>query len=248
MASERSGKEMKAGARLRVMWHALLFSIGFSTLFIIMGATTGLVGRFFIDYRFILQRVAGAFIVMIGIYMTGILEKAGLPGVRGFDVTRFKLAGPLGSILVGFIFSFSCIGCIGPVFGAILALALTQSSLTGFLMSVAFSLGLALPLLVIALFISALLPVLIKVNKYLDVIQKSAGIFLILFGLAVLTGWISSMTAWLAPLAVQQTGLGTVSIPLAFIGGVVSLFSPCFFPLIPAYLSFLSGVSVVNSD
>lgn len=239
---------MKAQARLRVMWHALLFSIGFSILFIILGATAGLVGRLFINYRFAMQRTAGVFIILIGLYMTGILDRLGLPGIKSFDITRFKTAGAFGSVITGFIFSFTCIGCIGPVFGAILALALTESPLTGFLMSLAFSLGLAVPLLVIALFISVLLPVLVKINKNLDLIHKVAGIFLIFFGLLVVTGWLSRMVVWISPLTFEATGFKTVSIPLSFLGGMVSLFSPCFFPLIPAYLSYLSGVSVLDTE
>ncbi len=237
---------MKAQARLRVMWHALLFSIGFSILFVILGATAGFVGRLFLNYRFVMQRVAGIFIILIGLYMAGVFEHLGFRGIGGFDLTKHQIKGAFGSIFTGFIFSFSCIGCIGPVFGAILALALTETPLTGFLMSLAFSLGLAIPLLVIALFISALLPVLVKINKHLDLIHKIAGVFLIFFGVATLMGLLARMTAWITPYAAQTSGFQTASIPLAFVGGIVSLFSPCFFPLLPAYLSYLSGVSVTD--
>lgn len=230
----------------RVFKHAILFSAGFTAVFILIGVSAGALSRVLILNRSLLLKLAGSVIVFFGLYMTGALRALGVPYLKTFDISRVKAQGYAGAFVIGVAFSFSSVICIGPVFGSILVLAATGTVLNSLLLSAFYALGLALPFLVVSAAVGALAPYLVKMNRHLGAIQKIGGGLLMVFGALVFTGWLDLIIAKIAPFAYTARGVSTVTLPVAFAGGVLSFFSPCFFPLIPAYLSYISGVSVLE--
>ncbi len=232
--------------RFEILVHAVLFSIGFTFVFMLLGMTAGAVGRFLVIYRIVVLRIAGIVLILFGLFMAGAFTTLGLPSLKTVDLSRLRFSGYFGSLIIGVAFSITSVICIGPVFGAVLALALSGTFLNSIMLSLAYSLGIAIPFLVVAAGIGFLAPYLKKMNKHLGVIQKIGGTILVVFGVLVLTGWLEYLTVFITPLSMTGGGIGVVSIPVAFMGGIMSFFSPCFFPLIPAYLSYMSGISVIE--
>jgi cytochrome c-type biogenesis protein len=131
--------------RWRVVGNALAFIMGFSLVFISLGASVSLLASFFLGYRGLIRILGGIFILAVGIYLLGFFKLPALD--RYFQVhLRDKPAGYLGSALVGMTFGAAWIPCVGPILGAILTLAATSSEVgTGIFYLATYAAGLAVP-------------------------------------------------------------------------------------------------------
>lgn len=164
--------------------------------------------------------------------------------------------GYLSSALMGVFFSAGWIPCVGPVLAAIYFLASdTQTVAQGALLLLVYSLGLGIPFLVTGAAFSTMTGWLRRMNRRLGLVSKITGIFLIVVGvllfndrLALIANFfVARFGTGLASLELGGAGVSAaVSIPLAFLAGLLSFLSPCVLPLIPAYIGYLSGTAVAG--
>lgn len=183
--------------RLKIFLNGLFFVIGFSAVFIILGTLAGLAGKTLGQYRFWLSRAGGILIIIFGLSMIGVLKIPILNKERKIRIPSiFKLGLPLNSFILGTTFAFGWTPCVGPILGAILALAAISTTVgQGAILLLVFSLGLAIPFLIIALAIGWTSQYLLKISKYLNIISFISGAFLIFFGTLLLT---NKMAIWIS--------------------------------------------------
>lgn len=188
-------------ARVRIFLSALFFVLGFTLIFSLFGVSAGALGRLFIPYKTLMVRISGIIVIIFGLYMVGAFRLLGLPYLKSLDLSRMRVSGYLGSLLVGAAFSFGYIPCIGPILGAILVLASTTGkAVIGGLLLAIYSVGFGLPFLIVALGISLFTPLLRRLNKIAGIVYIVAGVLLIIFGILVLTGLMTVITSRLGRL------------------------------------------------
>ena len=125
------------------MGNALAFVLGFSIAFVALGASASLLGRLLLGYQDVVRVAGGVFILVVGVYLTGLFRVATLERYAQVNL-RGKPAGYLGSVLVGLTFAVAWIPCVGPILGAILTLAGTTGEVyRGMLLLSAYAAGLA---------------------------------------------------------------------------------------------------------
>ena len=175
-----------------VIGPALLFVAGFATVFTALGASASVLGSFLTDYREVLERVAGALVIALGVLMLGIIKVPWLYGEARVDMGKARSFGKGAAFVMGAAFAFGWTPCVGPVLGAILALAGTTASAgQGAALLLVYSLGLGLPFIATALLFGTMSPLLSRVQRHSLLINRIAGSLLIAVGLLILTGRLS---------------------------------------------------------
>ncbi|MBI2459749.1 MAG: sulfite exporter TauE/SafE family protein [Parcubacteria group bacterium] len=185
-------------ARQKIFLNGLLYVMGFSLVFIILGSLFGLGGGALIKYRLWLSRLGGLFIIFFGLFMLGILKLPFLNTEKHLSRIKFlKPGNPASSLLFGATFAFGWTPCVGPILGSILLLAAARATIGqgAFLLAV-FSLGLATPFLLIAASIGSASAYLAKLNKYLNLVSIVGGVFLIFLGVLLLTNNLNIWTSY----------------------------------------------------
>ena len=184
---ELSDTEGKAKLRWATVFHSLLFIIGFSTIFILMGASASYLGQLLSRYQYWMMKGGGVLIIILGIHFTGIINIPFLQMEKRFEF-RKKPLGYLGSFLVGIIFAAGWTPCIGPILSTILIYASTAKSFTtGVLLLTAYSMGLGVPFIISSLAFNSFLSAFEKIKRYMRVITIVSGFFLIIIGILFLT-------------------------------------------------------------
>lgn len=178
--------------------HALFFVIGFTLIFLALGATATALGRFLQYNQVWLERVGGLLIVAFGLYLLGAFNWGPLARERRVHL-QDKPVGYLGSLLVGLAFGAGWTPCIGPILGSILAYTSSQTTdLTqGILLLFAYSLGLAIPFLIAALAVAKFIDWFKKYRRFMPFVTKVAGGILVGVGLLLVTGYFSILANWL---------------------------------------------------
>jgi cytochrome c-type biogenesis protein len=186
------------GGRRRVaLGHALLFVLGFSLVFVLLGASATALGRALNYYQLWLQRVGGVLIILFGLVCLGVIKVGFLSQERRVQVEQ-KPVGYLGSALVGMAFGAGWTPCIGPVLGAILGLAATSHDLgRGMLLLAAYSAGLAVPFLIAAVALDSFLGWFQRFRRYLPWVMRVTGVLLIFVGVLMVTGEFTRLAGWL---------------------------------------------------
>lgn len=175
--------------------HSLMFILGFSLVFVLMGASASLVGKILLKYQVWVARIGGAFIVLLGIQFTGLINLNFLQKERKLHLKK-KPRGYLGSSLVGVAFAAGWTPCIGPILASILFYASTTNSmLSGIALLAVYSLGLALPFFLVSLGLEAFLERYQKLRRHLRLISIISGIFLIAIGILLMTNYFLILTA-----------------------------------------------------
>jgi cytochrome c-type biogenesis protein len=188
--------EMSGRRRVAVV-HALLFVLGFSLVFVLLGASATALGRALNYYQVWLQRIGGGLIIAFGLVCLGVIKAGFLRQERRVQVEQ-KPVGYLGSALVGMAFGAGWTPCIGPVLGAILGLAATAQDLArGMLLLAAYSAGLAVPFLVAAVALDSFLGWFQGFRRYLPWVMRVSGILLIFVGVLLVTGEFTRLAGWL---------------------------------------------------
>ncbi len=193
-----SPREMSEGGASsgRVMGNALAFVLGFSIAFVALGASASLLGRLLLGYQDVVRVVGGLFILVVGVYLTGLFRVATLERYAQFNL-RSKPAGYLGSVLVGLTFAVAWIPCVGPILGAILTLAGTSGEVyRGMLLLSAYAAGLGLPLLLSALAMNQFFRVSRALGSWLPAIHAAAGLLLVAVGLLLVTDNMTAVNAY----------------------------------------------------
>ena len=186
-------------ARRKIFLNGLLFIIGFSAVFILMGTLIGFVGaQFLAPYRFWLGRIGGVFVIIFGLFMLNVLKIPFLAREAKFGVpTIFERGKPVNSLILGSAFAFGWTPCVGPILGSVLLLASTSATaLQGGLLLTTFSGGLAIPFLLIAIGIGSASQYIQNISRYLNAVSIIGGIFLIFLGLLIVTGNIGLLTSY----------------------------------------------------
>ena len=180
----------------RVVLNSLAFIIGFSLVFISLGASASLLGGLFLSYRNAIRIVGGIFIVLVGLYLVGAFKVAALERYLQFDL-KDKPAGYLGSVLVGITFAVAWTPCVGPILGATLALASTSGEVSRgtFLLS-SYAAGLALPFFLSALAINSFLQFSQRMRRHIKAIHVAGGILLIIAGILLITDYMTLLNAY----------------------------------------------------
>jgi cytochrome c-type biogenesis protein len=185
------------GAWGRVVLGAVCFVLGFSTVFVGLGAGASMFGQFIQVYKYELSMIAGGVIILFGLHFLGLLH---IPFLLSDKRYRAKIQGAsyLGAYVLGLAFAFGWTPCIGPILAAVLTLAASEGSLgTGVRMLAVYSLGLGIPFVLAAVAIRPFLGFMQRFRDHLSKVEKVMGVLLILTGIAFLTGSIAWIGQWL---------------------------------------------------
>ena len=182
--------------RQKVVLSSLFFVLGFSMVFIALGASFGLFGRFFASHQQIIKIIAGLIIIFFGLYIAGIFKVPFFMKSKELVPLKSKPAGYVGSTLIGISFGTAWTPCIGPILGAILTLAASTRGMSGgMILLTAYSMGLAIPFILAAWGIGSFLNAIRKYGRFLHGIQITGGIILIIVGLLIVTGYFNVLNS-----------------------------------------------------
>ncbi len=181
----------------REIFTAMIFVLGFTTVFVALGAGASAIGGYVRAYSDILSTIAGVAIIVMGLHFLGLLKIPLLHSTLRLDVSR-KPVGLWGAYVMGLAFAFGWTPCIGPVLAAILAVAASEQTVTkGASLLAVYSLGLGIPFVLAAFMLGPFVRLLARVRSKLGFVEKLMGGLLVLTGIAFLTGSMSRMSYWL---------------------------------------------------
>jgi cytochrome c-type biogenesis protein len=191
-------KSAQAQLMRRVMINSVGFIIGFSVVFIALGAAATVVGQVLGVYKHTLARMAGFVIIVFGLHLTGILKikalytDARLHSVKGSSTL-------MGAFVIGLAFAFGWTPCLGPVLTTILTIAGEQDSIVkGIALLAVYSLGLAMPFLLFALFIERCLKLYGRFRPLMHAVEVLSGIVMIALGVLLVIGRFTLISSWLS--------------------------------------------------
>ena len=186
-------------ARRRVLVASLAFILGFSLVFVALGATASAAGQFLIGRLPILSRVAGAVVILFGLHTMGILRIEWLYQTKQVQ-TRRKPAGFFGALLVGAAFAFGWTPCLGPILAGILAIGASRETVGAAVRLLAvYSLGLGVPFLLTGLAINRFFGTMARIRKHYHAIEMTSGGLLVVIGLLIFTNRFTVIAQWLSP-------------------------------------------------
>jgi len=173
------------------------FILGFSAVFIALGASSSAIGRFLFEYQEWIRIIGGIVIIVFGLFVAGFLRIGFLTRDKKLHLSG-KPAGYIGTFIVGMTFAAGWTPCIGPILGTILLYASSKASaLYGFKLLAVYSLGLAIPFFVSSLAINSFLSYSKRLQRYMRVIMVISGLLLIIFGIMLLTNRIRELSGLL---------------------------------------------------
>ncbi|OQY24788.1 MAG: hypothetical protein B6I34_03220 [Anaerolineaceae bacterium 4572_32.1] len=177
--------------RLETFLHALFFVLGFSTIFVALGATASFVGQLLNQHIYTLQKIGGLVIIVFGLHTMGAIKIPFLYREARAEMKARSELGYLSSFLIGLVFAAGWTPCVGTVLSAIFFLAAdTQTAGQGMMLLAAYSLGLGLPFLLVGGAFETISPWLRKLNRHLNLVSIISGIFLVAVGLAIFFDWL----------------------------------------------------------
>jgi cytochrome c-type biogenesis protein len=182
--------------RIAVVSMSLTFVLGFSTVFVALGASATALSKLLLTYQQEANLIGGAIVIVFGLFMTGLIN----PRWLHLDVRlvhRFNARlGPLATYALGMAFAFGWTPCIGPILGSILTISASSTRVDGIALLSIYSLGLGAPFLLSALFINHFLAHLKRLRRWSRAIHLGAGVILIFMGLAMITGQLAALSYW----------------------------------------------------
>ena len=190
-------KSRTSSTVMKIFFSALAFVMGFSVVFILLGASATLLGEKLSEYFDILKYPAGAIIILMGLHFLGIFRIGFLYKQAKIDVEK-KPAGLIGSFFVGLAFAFGWTPCVGPVLSTILFVAGAEESASqGAALLAAYSAGIGIPFLLAAVFASAFMSFMKKFAKHLSTVEKIMGVMLVITGILIMTGYMQEIGLFL---------------------------------------------------
>ena len=176
-------------ARRTALVHSLLFILGFTLIFMALGATATVFGRVLLTQRYLLSRIGGVLVIVFGLYLLGVLNITAFARERRFHLAN-KPMGYLGTVIVGIAFAAGWSPCIGPILGAILTYTASTADLQrGLVLLLAYSMGLAVPFIVAALAVERFLTVFQSLKQQMVWVNRIAGALLICIGVLMVTNY-----------------------------------------------------------
>jgi cytochrome c-type biogenesis protein len=187
----------------------LWFVLGFTVVFVALGATASALGAFLVAWKPFLERLAGAVAIVLGIILLDVIPLPFLHGGPLVDPAVVKRFGGAASFTLGLIFPFAIGPCSGPIYGAIVLMAANARSLgAGAALLAVYAAGLAVPFVVFGLAFGALAGRLVFLNRHARMVNRVAGAVLIVFGVLVMTNLLQYLEVWASqvlPFAVPLT-------------------------------------------
>jgi len=188
--------EASSASRGAVMISALMFVLGFSTVFVALGASASLIGTLIRAWSAELSIVAGIVIIVMGLHFLG-LTRIGLL-MREGRLSIPKPVGLWGSYVMGLAFAFGWTPCIGPILAAILSVAAAEATVAkGAWLLAVYSAGLGIPFLIAAFMLERFSSLFSRMKRHLANVERAMGVLMVLTGIAFLTGAISNVSIWL---------------------------------------------------
>lgn len=187
--------EATARARVQTLAHAVAFVIGFSIIFIALGLSASAIGGTLAANRVLVTQIGGTIVVVLGLHMMGMIRIPWLMMDARLHLTRDR-ATFWTSGIVGMAFAAGWSPCIGPILAGILAIASQQHSAQAALLLSFYCLGLAVPFLITAGAVGAILPLLRRIRPSLRAIEFGAGAFLIVVGLVLVNDAFLNVAGW----------------------------------------------------
>jgi cytochrome c-type biogenesis protein len=186
-----------ASSRRAALVHALLFVLGFTLIFVALGASATLLGRLLIAYRVWITRVGGALVVLFGLYLLGVVRVGAFDRERRVHLAN-KPLGYLGTVFVGIAFGAGWTPCLGPILGAILTYTAATAELSrGLPLLLAYSLGLAIPFLVAAVAVERFLETVTRFRPHLARVSQVSGALLVIVGALMMFDYFTVMATYL---------------------------------------------------
>jgi cytochrome c-type biogenesis protein len=187
------------GVRRQVVLASLAFIIGFTLVFVALGAAASAIGQFFLQQQALFSRIAGAVIILFGLHTMGVLRIEWLYKEKRVHTSR-RPTGLIGAGLVGVAFAFGWTPCLGPILAGILAIAGSQETVgQGVRLLSSYSLGLGVPFLATALMIDRFFGAMGRIRRYYHAIELVSGALLVVIGLLIFTGKFTVIAKWLTP-------------------------------------------------
>jgi len=169
--------------------HGVAFVLGFSIVFVILGAAASLIGALLFDLRIWLSRIGGIVVIIFGLHTMGVINIPVLDYDTRPQITPSNRFGYLSSGMMGVFFSAGWAPCVGPVLGAVLTLALNNANLgLGVVLLTAYSAGLAIPFLLAALGVGRAAQLMRRYTKAIRTLAVGTGGVLVVVGIMLLTG------------------------------------------------------------
>lgn len=191
--------EMSEGrsGRNRATITALFFVLGLSTVFIFLGFAASAFGAFFLQNQILFSQISGAVIIVFGLHFLGVYRIGFLDREARMDAGDHG-GSSFGAYILGLAFAFGWTPCIGPQLGAILTLAASEASVTrGTFLLAIYALGLGIPFLLAAMFMSRAMGVMNRLKRHMAMIEKVMGALLVFVGAAMLLGLFTRFSFWL---------------------------------------------------
>jgi cytochrome c-type biogenesis protein len=187
------------GTRQRVLLTSLAFVLGFSLVFVALGATASALGQFLSSKQSLLEKIAGVIVVVLGLHTMGAFRIALLETEKRVQTQR-KPAGPLGAVVVGIAFAFGWTPCISPILGSILLVASGKETvLEGVTLLSVYSMGLGIPFLLTAVAIDRFFAFSNRIRKHYHAIELVSGGLLVVLGVLIFSGQLTAINRFLQP-------------------------------------------------
>jgi cytochrome c-type biogenesis protein len=185
------------GSRKNNIVNLILFVLGFSLIFVLMGATASQLGKLFLSYKEAFRKFSGVIIMIFGLQMTGVFRPLFLnKEVKLINMENIQ-TGYIGSFILGITFAAGWTPCVGPILASILLYASSVSTLSvGVILLFAYSMGLGIPFIVTALLIDKFKAMYKKINKILPYIEVASGVILIIFGVLLYFNMLTKITGY----------------------------------------------------
>jgi len=190
-------EELAPGVMRAVVLSAVVFVLGFSTVFVALGATASTIGQFVVDYMDVLAKIAGGVIIVLGLHFMGIFRIPILYREARFHAES-KPAGLIGPYIIGLAFAFGWTPCVGPVLAAILMVAGSESSITyGMGLLATYSAGLGIPFILAAVAMKPFMAFMARFRSHLQTVERVIGALLVLTGILFMTGSMADIAFWI---------------------------------------------------
>jgi cytochrome c-type biogenesis protein len=190
-----SGESVGEKRKWNVLKNSIFFILGFTLVFVLLGATASGIGHFLLQYRRILNRILGILIVVMGLFYMDILKINSLNIEKRFNFEG-KKTGFSGAFLLGAALGFGWTPCIGPILASVLALAASKTSVTyGMYLLFIYSMGIAVPFLAAALLIEGASIKIRRILKHIKVIKIITGLIMVITGILLYTGYFERLSS-----------------------------------------------------
>ncbi len=190
--------QSKFSPRLKAFLGALFFGLGFTIVFVALGATATSFGQVLKSYQTLLSQIAGVIVIIFGLHMIGVFKIKFLMKTSKVNYEKKSFPFFINAFFLGIAFVLGWTPCVGPILAGILAVASQESSVTqGMVLLFVYSLGLWIPFLIAALAVNEVINAIRKAGKYLIWVERVAGALLVLIGMLLLTNQMSALAVWL---------------------------------------------------